>query len=65
MYGDLRQDVLDITIESSSVNTHTDILIEMPLKDYRKRGYESNLEYTDSLIVNNIILFEVYFIESN
>ena len=64
-YGDLQQDVLDITIESSLFNKLTDIHIEMPLEEDREWGYEPNIEFADSLIVNSEKLFEVYFIESN
>ena len=64
-YGDLQQDVLDITIESSLFNKLTDIHIEMPLEEDREWGYEPNIEFADSLMVNSEKLFEVYFIESN
>lgn len=65
MHGDLRQDVLDITIESNFIEDEIIVHIEMPLKDYRERGYEPNIEFADSLMVNNEKLLEVYFIESN
>ena len=65
-YGDLQQDVLDITIESNSIENEMSVHIEMPLKDYREYGgYDSNIEFADSLMINNEKLFEVYFIESN
>lgn len=66
MYGDLRQDVLDVTIESNIIENEISVYIEMPLKDYREHGgYKPNIEFADSLIVNSEKLFEVYFIESN
>jgi len=64
-YGDLQQDILDITIESNFNKDEISVYIEMPLKDYQDRGYEPNIEFADSLIVNSVKLFEVYFIESN
>jgi len=66
MYGDLRQDVLDITIENNFKEDEISVYIEMPLTDYREfGGYEPNIEFADSLMVNNEKLFEVYFIESD
>lgn len=65
-HGDLQQDVLDITIESNFMEDEISVYIEMPLKDYQDfGGYEPNIEFADSLIVNTIKLFDVYFIESN
>jgi hypothetical protein len=62
---DVQRDVLDITIENNISKENIDIQIEMPLKDYQDRGYEPNIDFADSVIVNDVKLFDVYYIMSN
>ncbi len=62
---DVQRDVLDITIENNISKENIEIHIEMPLKNYQDRGYEPNIDFADSVIVNNVKLFDVYFTESN
>jgi hypothetical protein len=62
---DVQRDVLDITVESNISEEYIDIHIEMPLTEYREWGYEPNIYFADSLIVNNVKLFDIYFTESN
>jgi len=62
---DVQRDVLDISLENNISNENIDIHIEMPLKDYQDRGYDPNIDFADSVIVNDVKLFDVYFVESN
>ncbi len=39
--------------------------IEMPLDYEREKGYETNIEFADSLMVNNVKFSDVYYIESD
>lgn len=64
-HGDLQQDVLDINIDSHSSGEIINIHIEMPLPDYLDRGYKSNINFADSLTVNNVKLFNIYYTGSN
>lgn len=62
----LQYDKLDITIESNTSGETSNIHIKMPLKDYRELGYdEPNIDFADSLIVNSVKLFDVYYVESD
>ncbi|MCD4729721.1 MAG: hypothetical protein K8R74_03910 [Bacteroidales bacterium] len=62
---DVQRDVLDISLENNISKENIDIHIEMPLKDYQDRGYEPNIDFADSVIVNDVKLFDIYFTESN
>ncbi len=62
---DVQYDVLDITIESNISGETSNIHIKMPLEDYRERGYEPNIYFADSLIVNSVKLFDIYYVESD
>ncbi len=62
----LQYDILDITIESNTTGETSNVHIKMPLEDYRELGYdEPNIDFADSLIVNNVKLFGIYYVESD
>lgn len=64
-HGELHQDVLDITIDSHTSSEIIAFRVEMPLEYCREMGYETNIEFADSLTFNNLKLFNVYFTESD
>jgi hypothetical protein len=63
--AELHKDILDISIKDNAANKITELHIEMPLVSYQTETIMPNIEFIDSIVVNEHTLYDVYFLESD
>ena len=64
-HGELHQDILSLIYENRLSGENYKVAIEIPADYCLEMGYQSNLQFADSITINKHLLYDVYFVELN